>query len=639
MPDATKKELTEKARRLRQLARQVEQAAGTKEDRHRESMAERSRAASAARREVGPIPGVVNPEQRERCRLSLKLFNETYLAETFRWPWSPDHLKAIGMIEACVFRGGQFAFAMPRGSGKSSLCEAAALWAIIYGHRLFVVLIGATAAGAGESIATIKGYLETNDAIAADFPEVCHCVRALDGANQRANMQTVGGVRTRMRWSDTHIVLPTISGSPSAGSRIVVTSKDGRIRGMKATTPSGDSIRPDLALVDDPQTDESAVSPIQNDKLEKLINRAVLGLAGPRTKIAVFIPCTVIAPGDAADRLLDRSLNPVWHGQRSRMLLSWPTDREKWDHYFELRRASQREGNRGEEANEYYLANREAMDAGAAVSWEARYFQDDGEVSAIQHAMNIVCDRGERAFAAEYQNDPIIEALMGNARQLDELDLLRKLNTLERGLVPRECNKLTAFIDIQAECLFWTVCAWTEKFGGGLVDYGVYPPQPAGVVFDAASPPVKLRDKYPRLERKARVYAALADLVPKIAGRAHSQDGTDGEVSISLCLIDAGFETEAVHEFISRSPLRPILKPSMGRAFKADNKPMRLYAKHPGDEVGHNWRIDAKIAGRGRYVMFDANAWKSFIAEAILAPAGATGAFYLPGKSLVERSS
>jgi len=34
-----------------------------------------------------------------------------------------------------------FAFAMPRGSGKTALARCAALWAILYGYRPFVCVI------------------------------------------------------------------------------------------------------------------------------------------------------------------------------------------------------------------------------------------------------------------------------------------------------------------------------------------------------------------------------------------------------------------------------------------------------------------------------------------------------------------
>ena len=47
----------------------------------------------------------------------------------FYLPWSPDHLRAIEKIEQAVLNGDKFALAMPRGSGKTTLCKIAVLWA------------------------------------------------------------------------------------------------------------------------------------------------------------------------------------------------------------------------------------------------------------------------------------------------------------------------------------------------------------------------------------------------------------------------------------------------------------------------------------------------------------------------------
>jgi hypothetical protein len=63
MADSTK-ELKERARKLRELARQAEKAAGGKEDVHREKMAEKSRARSRERREIEPLPPVKEPVSR-----------------------------------------------------------------------------------------------------------------------------------------------------------------------------------------------------------------------------------------------------------------------------------------------------------------------------------------------------------------------------------------------------------------------------------------------------------------------------------------------------------------------------------------------------------------------------------------------
>ena len=106
--------------------------------------AERNRQAeqSLAGRDIAPLPEVVNPPRKADCARNFRLFCESYFPETYSLEWSPDHLKAIEKIETAVLSGGLFALAMPRGSGKSTMTETAALWAMLYGHREFVTLIG-----------------------------------------------------------------------------------------------------------------------------------------------------------------------------------------------------------------------------------------------------------------------------------------------------------------------------------------------------------------------------------------------------------------------------------------------------------------------------------------------------------------
>ena len=256
--------------------------------------AEKSRLASAAGRDIGDIPDVVNALRRKKCRGNFKLFCEQYHSDLFTRAWSLDHLKAIKRLESAVLHGGQFAFAMPRGSGKTTMCYVACEWALIYGHRSFVVLIGAEAMASLELLDAIRTDMENNDLLLDDFPEVIYPIRKLDGISHRCNGQTCGGERTQMTWTTDRVVLPTINGSQASGSTLRVTGITGRLRGMQSKTPDGHSIRPDLVIVDDPQTDDSARSVSQNDYRERLLAGAVLGLAGPGESIAAMMPCTCL---------------------------------------------------------------------------------------------------------------------------------------------------------------------------------------------------------------------------------------------------------------------------------------------------------------------------------------------------------
>ena len=111
---------------------------------HRDEMSRRQAEQSLLGRDIGELPAVEDADRKEKCRLDFRLFCETYFPEVYVLEWSDDHLRAIAKIQQAVLKGGLFALAMSRGSGKSSLTETAAIWAMLYGHREFVVIIGAS---------------------------------------------------------------------------------------------------------------------------------------------------------------------------------------------------------------------------------------------------------------------------------------------------------------------------------------------------------------------------------------------------------------------------------------------------------------------------------------------------------------
>ena len=134
----------------------------------------RNAALSLAGRDIGDLPPVANPERKRRAKDDFRFFCEAYFPFTFHLAWSADHLKVMAKIKEAVLNGGLFAMAMPRSSGKTTLAECACLWAVLYGHRDFVCLIGSDEGHATEMLESIKMELDGNDLLADDFPEVCH---------------------------------------------------------------------------------------------------------------------------------------------------------------------------------------------------------------------------------------------------------------------------------------------------------------------------------------------------------------------------------------------------------------------------------------------------------------------------------
>ena len=593
--------------------------------------AERDRQAeqSLAGRDIGPLPEVVNPDRKAACERNFQLFCESYFPETYALAWSPDHLKVIEKIETAVLRGGLFALAMPRGSGKSTLSESAVIWAMLYGHREFITLIGATESAALETLDSIKTELEVNERLAEDFPEVCYPVAQLEGIANRCAGQLYKGERTRITWTSNEIVLPTIKDSKASGIIVRVAGITGRIRGMKFKRSDGRNVRPSLVVIDDPQTSESAGSLEQTRKRVRVLAGDILGLAGPGQKISGIMPCTIIRPGDMADIILNRNTHPDWNGEKTRMVYRFPTNMKLWEEYAEIRAEALRTEGNFQKATEFYLANREAMDAGAEVSWEARFNHD--EVSALQHAMNLKF-QDEAAFQSEYQNDPLPDDTADDSL-LPVDEICAKINGLARRRVPLKCDRLTMFVDVQKALLFYVVIAWAEDFTGAVIDYGSWPDQHRHEYSLADANP-SIQTLFPKAGFEGALYAALSALTDECLGREWERE--DGAVlKIERALVDAnwGQSTDVVYQFCRQSSHAGVILPSHGRYVGASSKPMTEYRKQQGDRLGFNWMIP-NVAGKRaiRHVIYDTNYWKSFIHARLAVPVGDKGSLTLYGR-------
>ena len=593
--------------------------------------AERDRQAeqSLAGRDIGPLPEVVNPDRKAACERNFQLFCESYFPETYALAWSPDHLKVIEKIETAVLRGGLFALALPRGSGKTTITESAALWSMLYGHREFVVLIGATESAALELLDSLKTELEVNERLAEDFPEVCYPVAQLEGIANRCAGQLYKGERTRITWTSNEIVLPTVEGSRASGIIVRVAGITGRIRGMKFKRSDGRSVRPSLVIIDDPQTSESAGSLEQTRKRVRVLAGDILGLAGPGQKISGIMPCTIIRPGDMADIILNRNTHPDWNGEKTRMVYRFPSNMKLWEEYAEIRAEALRTEGNFQKATEFYLANREAMDAGAEVSWEARFNHD--EVSALQHAMNLKF-QDEAAFMSEYQNDPLPDDTADDSL-LSVDEICAKINGLARRRVPLKCDRLTMFVDVQKALLFYVVIAWAEDFTGAVIDYGSWPDQHRHEYSLADANP-SIQTLFPKAGFEGALYAALSALTDECLGREWERE--DGAVlKIERALVDAnwGQSTDVVYQFCRQSSHAGVILPSHGRYVGASSKPMTEYRKQQGDRLGFNWMIP-NVAGKRaiRHVIYDTNYWKSFIHARLAVPVGDKGSLTLYGR-------
>lgn len=621
-------------------------AGGTTYEKRRAKEGERQRKLALSGRDIGPIPNIKNVRRRAKCERSLKLFLETYVTG-IAWDWSPDHLEMIERLEEVAFLAAMQAMAEPRGWGKSALCRGAVAWTVSYRHRRYPFLIGATDQKACEAVEFIQKLFRFGETYRLDFPEISHAARHLGGIANRAAGQVCQGEPTLIKWAADRIVLPRVPPPknwpkswdlapdgmvPTSCSIVGASGLTGEgIRGSVETLPTTEMVRPDLVLLDDPQTRESAESLTQNEKRLRLIMGDVLGMAGPGQKLAVLMPCTVIEPGDMIDQVLDRAKHPLWRGKRAGILRSMPTNLTAWGAYFEVyARCALKEPPDYTEANDYYRARRAELDAGAEAQWEARKSPD--EVSAVQHAMHLYF-RDPAAFWAEGMNQPQARTATAAAAALDPAQVAAKVSHLPPGMVPRGTTRLTAFIDVGMSLLWYVVCAWDERWNGGPITYGCYPEQlRAG--FTGTDPRPGLGDLPAArgLPADAALYAGLTAVAAHILGRGYTTEETGAEVRVTRCLIDANYgpATHLVYDWCRRSPYAQVLLPSHGRFIGARSSPMANWPERQYEQRGPGWRRTPPSATKGGFVVFDANHWKTFTADRLRTPPGAAGCWYLP---------
>ena len=232
------------------MARQRQQPqADSGYDARRERARSQQARQSQSGRDIGEIPAVLHPRRKSACRRDFHRFCTTYLSHSFPLPFCEDHLHVISRVQTAVLAGGLFALAMPRGSGKTTLCEAAALWGLLFGHQAFVVIVALNSEAAKSLLDSIKGELESNEKLAEDFPETCYPIERLERIVNRCKGQTCQGEPTRMTWADDQIVLPTIKGSKASGAVVRAAGILGSLRGLKHKRADGASVRPSMVFL------------------------------------------------------------------------------------------------------------------------------------------------------------------------------------------------------------------------------------------------------------------------------------------------------------------------------------------------------------------------------------------------------
>lgn len=506
------------------LQQRATDRAGYVSRRDKQNIRQKSERSESARIEIPPC---VDPVRRAYCLSDPVAFLRTYFANRYTLDFGPHHQFIIDSVVSRARNGGRQAVAAPRGCGKSELVKGLLVYLVLAGLIRFPLAVAATSSLAKRLFRDFRNKFATNQLLYDDFPEICHPVRCLEGAPQRAARQHIDGRLTNIVWtSGDYVRLPDVPGSPFGGVKMTYFGLDAAFRGVNI-----DGDRPDFVLIDDPETQESANSDDQIATREDTMDKDIAGLAGQDSSMAIVTLTTVQNARCLSFRLTDRKIKPSHNGVRFGMVKQWPDRMDLWEEYISLRRANQEAGDEhGRGATAHYLQNLDEMTAGSQMLTDHYLpIEIDGTPtvhSALQQAFNKIADTSLEAFKSEYQNDPDPD------EQPDTVGLTAgKVASRISGLLQGEKHPDTQFVtvglDIGKYYSHWTKIAWHGNAIGNVIDYGVM--------------------ETPGMMTADTKQAVIAALLPALL-----QWRTDilADSSIDFCLIDSGDYTDAVYEFV-----------------------------------------------------------------------------------------
>ena len=581
---------------------------------------------SLAGRDVAPLPTVRDWSRRRRACASLLEFCLAYFPEKFKKPFGKNHYALIDAFQRVISDGGKQAVAMPRGTGKTTIATVAAVWALFSARRKFVVIVAANTKEARKLLKAIVAIVGENQRLYDDFPEICAPVRALKGSALLARGQLFYGVPTNVQLAADSFRLPTIAESNASGATVAAYGVKAAIRGLSVEGADGSTVRPDFLFLDDLQTDQIAVNPRRVADLEEIVASALEGLVENGAELAMVQTCTVKAPDDFADRLLNVELQPRWNGLRFKSLESMPERMDLWREYRALWFGSEKK------ATAFYRKNRKEMKKGAVVSWPEAYVGQK-YVDALEFYMAKWCEN-ERAFFSEQQNTPM-EASGGFAK-LPAKEIAKRLNGLPRGVVPDDVVAITAAVDVHFDILYYSIVGWTADRSARVVDYGTFPKQKRAYFSKTDGGLETLKRYFPGQTADGRLYNGLVALFAELRERRIPLEHADGSGTdsraIDRVMVDIGWKPEIVEGAIRAVDGR-LFVPCKGVAVGAAKTPMRLWPKRQGRVFGFHMIEEKTQRSAFRSILVDVNYYKTRVHESFSLTPGERGAMSLWGQN------
>jgi len=498
--------------------------------------------------DVGDLPAPRHPLWRAKARTDLVFFAGVYCRSRTGsrfLKWRPDTaaVEYLRALQAAILGNGRIHVRFPRGAGKTSICKCALLWAILFGYRKYIFAGAANSDNAKSIINDLWEILEYSPRLLADFPEATIPIKKLEGRMQRCASQHQGGKPTRIESTADGFTMPTVkmaNGETAlcAGGVFVSRGYTAGVRGLVRG-----ALRPDFALIDDPQKQKGAASDSECDSIESWIQGDVSGLAGRDRAISMVMTTTPICDGDVSERFADRNLHPEWKTITVPLVSSWSNNPDLWEQYLGIRAEDEfKDEDKLTRATAFYMEHRAEMDDGVEVI-DRRAFDKSIQVSAIQAAYDLKFT-ARAAFDAEFQLKPDRNNTVYNLTPANIFSHVVKgcdPYTMPDGFNPvlvtcsTDINRATAG-------LTWVMKAYDEMMTSHVMAYGIFR--------------TKITNDVPRTQRDRMTFEALV---------AHHRNITEVSKKLTvdfICGVDASGEAyDVVHRLSANAVTLGIVKP------------------------------------------------------------------------------
>ena len=602
--------------------------------------------ASSIANEVGeaPLPSPEILAERASYRNDFVLMHRKVFPDsTGQKPFGEKQQKSVMFGQDVFQKGGRLLKLEPRAFAKTTRITNEAVFSVLEGMQDYIVILCSNQEKAEEILESIKTEIYNNDKLEELYPGPIACFRHIEDTPQRARNQTYGGDRSYLYWGTKTIRFPHIADEPSSGKFIEIrpiTNTKGLHKKVKAGPDAGKIFRPTLFLIDDPQTHDDAKSETTVRNIVGRIKRDALRGGSHAKRASAIMSITPVVPGDVAWHF--EANEHSWDIVKYKMIEKFPDMHDWWmTTYAEIYTNYDRtlRGDRTSaalRAMELVKDNYEKVHAGSEVTWEHAYAWDEEpqtEISAVQHAYNIILDDGMEDFEFECQcNTEYGLYQEGESLHAPVIQIMSKMLPYKRNLIPQKTTKIVAHIDINKDFFSYVILTSPRILQPHIIDYGTYPKQPG--LFSKRNVIVPLATLYPHnKDFRDILYAATKELIDILATRVFiREDGA--ELTLDAIGVDINYEEGYVGRAIKESHHRPIVIPCSGTFVGADDDLLHEKVKADVIDVYENCFRRPNRDHTLDFLNFDTNYFKTELHRGFNMQEGVKGSLTMFGKEI-----